>query len=384
MSEPSKKSEAQEQLVTAFRAYLQTVITAEQFGVKDRLHAIPGAKTVNYCASLAKADDNTLARELAAPVWAILEEIKKTAMDFHRPLYQKTVKDPTKQAEYERVLWQLDFALALILREFGPMIQFRAKRTKCCDLLCHTIVGMIDGPDAAQLVRRWQKEFAEDGGRDANGSVEEGGFPHDFAWDTYQRVEALDELADEFPEHVRTAARLMHGWPMLAHRHTNNRNRFQELAKRLELGVDYPLDATEGARFRPDTPLVRYLDPLMCKLVYVRNVTANNTYGTAEEESKSLRQWWWEGQDERPSDEEVEIARTLRQLPPLTKATANDWAEKAVVPTILVTDAPDWKNCTEPALQRIAKQKGVKSRATFKSRLLSAVSATLRRLARPA
>ena len=43
-----------------------------------------------------------------------------------------------------------------------------------------------------------------------------------------------------------------------------------------------------------------------------------------------------------------------------------------------------WANCTEPVLQKIAGQKGVKSRATFKSRLLSAVSATLKRLARPA
>jgi hypothetical protein len=68
----------------------------------------------------------------------------------------------------------------------------------------------------------------------------------------------------------------------------------------------------------------------------------------------------------------------------LTKAAAAQWAEKAVVPLILVTDARDWKNCADPALQAVAKQKGVKSRATFKSRLLSAVSATLRRLARPA
>ena len=71
-------------------------------------------------------------------------------------------------------------------------------------------------------------------------------------------------------------------------------------------------------------------------------------------------------------------------MPPLTKATANEWAKKALVPLILATDARDWKNCEEPVLQRIAKQKGVKSRATFKSRLLAAVSATLRRLARPA
>jgi hypothetical protein len=64
--------------------------------------------------------------------------------------------------------------------------------------------------------------------------------------------------------------------------------------------------------------------------------------------------------------------------------TAAQWAEKAIVPLILATDARDYENCNEPVLQKIAKQKGVKSRAIFKSRLLSAVTATLRRLARPA
>ena len=51
---------------------------------------------------------------------------------------------------------------------------------------------------------------------------------------------------------------------------------------------------------------------------------------------------------------------------------------------ILITDARDYAHCTEPVLQKIAQQKGVKSRATFKSRLLAAVAATLHRLARPA
>jgi hypothetical protein len=73
-----------------------------------------------------------------------------------------------------------------------------------------------------------------------------------------------------------------------------------------------------------------------------------------------------------------------RLLPLLTKATTLQWAEKAIVPLILVTDARDYKTCAVPVLQKIAKQKGVKSRATFKSRLQAAVSATLRRLARPA
>ena len=89
MSNPSKTKEAQQALIESFRAYLHTVITAEQFGQSARLPALPGSKTGNYCAALAKLPDNTLAAELAKPVWAILAQIDKVAMDFYRPLYHK-------------------------------------------------------------------------------------------------------------------------------------------------------------------------------------------------------------------------------------------------------------------------------------------------------
>jgi hypothetical protein len=384
MSIPPKNPADHQALIEDFRAYLQTVITAEQFGQSARLAALPGSKTENYCLSLAKLPDNTLAAELVAPVWAILEQINQTAMEFHRPLYHKQISDPAERAKYERVLAQLDFALALILRRLPGIARFRAKSTKCSDLLCEVAREMTShGAEVTDLIRRWQKEFPDDA-READGSLADGGFPDIFAWDTYQRVEALDRLADEYPEHVRLAAREMHGWPMLVHRHTANRKRFQALAARLELGVDYPLDASEGARFRPDTPLVQYLDALVYRVNYVRSFTANASYESVEKEREALRRWWWDGDDERPGEDVVEALRAVSKLPPLTKATAIEWAEKAIVPVILATAARDWKNCDEPVLRRIAKQAGVKSRATFKSRLLSPVSATLRRLARPA
>jgi len=376
--------EAHQGLIDNFRAYLQTVITAEQYGQSARLDALPGAKTVNYCRSLATLPDNTLAAELAKPVWAMLEQINQAATEFYRPLYHKQIKDPATQAEYERILEQLDFALALILRRLPAMARFRARRTKCSDLLCEVTCGMTNhGHEAAGLARRYEKDFSEHM-REPDGTLSEGGFIEAFAWDTYQRVEALDRLADEFPEHVRIAARNMHGWPMLAHRHTQNRKRFQQLAGRFELGVDYPLDASNGARFRPDTPLVRYLDPLVCKINYVRGFTAKQANESPEKERENLRFWWSDGLEHRAGDEVVEALRNVPQLPSLTKVTVGEWAEKALVPVILATDARDWKNCEEPALKRIAKQAGVKSRATFKSRLLSAVASTLRRLARPA
>lgn len=382
MNDKTNKSNAHTQLVNAFRAYLQTVTTAEQFKVSERLRLLPGAKTVNYCAWLTEGGENSLARELAAPVCAILKEIEAAAIYYYRPLYQKALKEPEKKAEYENILWQLDFALALILRRFSSLIRFRSKSTKCSDLLCDTIMWMNCGTEAAKLVRRWQKEFPEDA-QEEDGSPLPGSFPDYFALDTYARVEALDLLADEFPGHVRTAARQMHGWPMLVHRHTNNRKRFRQLAKHLELGVDYLLDASEGARFRPDTSLVRYLIPLIRKFDNVRLVVKEPFGKSIEEERKNLRSWLWDELDKCPSDEEINAAWPLKQLPQLTKANAHEWAEKVVVPYIMVTDASDWKNCELPAFQQIAKQRGVKSRATFKSRLLSAVSATLRRLARP-
>ena len=383
MNQKSTQTENQENLKNSLRAYLQTAITAEQFGQRTNFQALPGAKTADYCAALYKVSDkNELALELAAPVWAVLEEINKATMFFQRPLFQKVIKEPEKVAEYENILWQLDFAIALILRRFSNMVRFRAKRTKCPDLLCDAIIEMLRGSEPAKLISRWQAEFPEEGENDGNPI--EGGFPESFAWKTYESVQALDRLADEFPKHIKFAARRMHGWPMLVHRHTNNKKRFQEIATRFELGVEYPLDASEGARFRPNTPLVRYLDGWVFKLNYVWEMVKYATYTTPDEERKALQTWLWDVLDELPTDEQLEVALLIKHLPLLTKATAIEWVEKVVVPLIMCTDAGDWKNCREPALQTISRQRGVKSRATFKSRLLSAVSATLRRLARPA
>ena len=87
---------------------------------------------------------------------------------------------------------------------------------------------------------------------------------------------------------------------------------------------------------------------------------------------------------EPPGEAELAALRAAREMPPLSKGTASEWAEKVLVPLILATDAPDWQTCAQLVLQRIAEQRGVKSRVTSKSRLLAAVAAALRRLARPA
>jgi hypothetical protein len=382
-SEPSEPDKERDDLLKQFRACLHLAITAKQTRQDKEFNAMPGPDTMMYCMKLANRPDNTLAVELADSVLAILAQMRNVSIRCENTLRRQDENSVALHATAKRILEQLDFALALILRHFG-FINHRAELTECSDLLCEVLYGMAIGhSDAAYLVRRWQEKFPDDVYNEDD-SVSDGSFPDSFAWDVYQRVEALDQLADEFPDHIRPAARRMHAWPMLMHRHTNNRRRFQQLAKRLELGAEYPTDASEGARFRPDTPLVRYLDPLIYQLNVTCQETRDMQFKSVTDEQHLLYMTWWTRLEDCPNEDVLAVIHAARLLPPLTKATAAQWAEKAIVPLILATDARDYENCNEPVLQKIAKQKGVKSRAIFKSRLLSAVTATLRRLARPA
>lgn len=383
-SESPETDQDREALLKQFRAYLHLVITARQTGKDKELAAMDGPNMLTYCRALAELPDNTLAGELSRPVAAVLNQLADVSNYCEASLKRQDEKAVARHASSNRVLDQVDFALALILRHCH-FLKRRAHRTKCSDFLCDTIYGMVinNSSDSVQLIRRY-KELFPDQFRGPDDTYPDLDYLGDFAWDTYQRVEMLDKLADEFPVSIRQAAQGMHGWPMLMHRHTNNRRRFQQLAKRLELGEEYPLDASEGARFRPHTPLVRYLDPLIHRLhLFLWEIAYLDDSKPAKADKWMAREWahWPE---ELPGGDVMQILRVVRQLPPLTKATAAQWTEKVLVPLILATDARDWKTCTEPALQAIANQKGVKSKATFKSRLLAAVAATLRRLARPA
>ena len=294
------------------------------------------------------------------------------------------VKKAADLAEREMILEQLDLALAFIVRELGSLARFRAEVTKSDDLLYEaTMMAIGDGVAAARLIRYGEKNFP-DLNRLPDGSPDEVNLPNSFAGDVYQRALALDRMADDFPEHIRRSVRSMPAWPMLAHPRANHSRRFEQIARRFELGVDCPTEAGEDARCRPETPMVRYLDPLVNRLHQLWRNTESRKYKSGAKEKVSLFHHWWVWPEEMPGDEVLEILRAARRLPPLTRVTAVQWAETAIVPLILATDARDWKHCDEPALRPFARQRNVKSRAAFKARLLAVVTDTLSRLARPA
>src|ERR1035437_3008103 len=146
-SQPSSPSDADKErdaLLKEFRAWLHLVITAHQTGQAKQLAAMPGPQMRDYCHRLAKLPGNTLACELSAAVGAVLEQLDVAAMDFYRPIFQKKVESPAKQAELEVILEQLDLALAFVLRRVRTMANFRGGVTKSTDLLCDA-TGMAIG-----------------------------------------------------------------------------------------------------------------------------------------------------------------------------------------------------------------------------------------------
>jgi hypothetical protein len=375
---------AEKNLISSFRSYLQLVITADQMGERVNLSQRLGPITPSSCRALAKMPGYTLASELGAPVLAILEQINKITLHCDVFITLNEGKDPLMQSELEAVLEQLDMALARILGAVITQARVRAEFSRSCELLAPLIIDVMGhGADAARLIRRYQQLFPNDAPI-VNGEVQPESFPDLFAWEAYTRIMALEKLAEDFPAHIRPSARAMKAWPMLCHRHTFNRRHFTKLAERLQLGTEYPVDVSEAARFRPDTPMVAYLLPLIERLHCVWHVVRREQYESVAKEKERLAHLWRSWPEKTPGDEVLDALCGVRLLAPLTKKTAHGWAKTVLVPLIMATDARDWNHCAEPMLRNIAEQKGVKSRATFKSRLLAAVSHTLQGLARQA
>ena len=375
--EPTPLTPEQQTLLKDFRAYLHLVMTAGQTGQKAKLAGLPGPKLDGYCLAMAKLPDNQLAKELAKAVCPVAEAVYQV-MEACTAALSKEANDSARKAELEALLWQLDFSYYCILNRIKPLVSWRAEVSNCQELILDVLFSRIGrGDEAAALARQYQQRFPGKEGEYYDDNV-----MAYFAYQVYRQVAVLDPLAKEFPELMRSATRGMNAWPMLLYRYNRKPGKFEEMADLLQLGRDYPLDVGKGAKHHPDTPMVIYLDGLLCELHRVWSVTRAESYASQEKEDERLGDLWREYPDPMPNEKILELLRLARRLPALTKETSEQWSKTVVVPLILETDAQDWKACRRPALKQIAGQRDVKSRATFKSRLLSSVSKTLKSLAR--
>lgn len=308
----------------------------------------------------------------------------------------------SEQQKLAGVRDEVDFALGRFFREVSMWQRIRAETTRSADLLVPAaLVAQGDGDDALHLMRRYHEVSKEEGDSATDPGPES--FPDSFAWDTYLRVCALADLAREFPLHLRHSARQMHGWPMIVSHHLDTTTEFLAVAERLEIGAGYPLDVGTRKKRGTETPLLHYLEPLIWRLFVLweqlTEAAAEDQNPAPENERRWRRDpipedeaefaryihypWWPDFYDAKPPPEELTILRLLPSLPPLTKKTAREWSRKVIAPLIMLRDAGTRETCEEPALRNIWQHRAVKSRATFQSRLHSAVTDTLQRFGRP-
>lgn len=191
--------------------------------------------------------------------------------------------------------------------------------------------------------------------------------PEKLVLETVRHVERLAELSAKFPEQFKAVARQMPAWPVMRFKRDASNNHFWHVLYRLQLGEDYPIDTSSNARSHPSSIMGQYLTRCVERLHRFRwrMEWPDDSFHTRSPELKSL----------------LELALRMR---PLTKANSDEWSRRVLVPMIMLLDAgADEASCKEPALQAIWRQRGVKSPATFRSRLLTKVRQTLRGLAKP-
>ena len=213
--------------------------------------------------------------------------------------------------------------------------------------------------------------------------------PEFFAWDTIRRVRRLGELSKRYPAQIQQLARQVLDWPVLS----NMPTMADDYAPwrggiELELGRDYPLDRRSRTRTHHGSEMGRYLTQWVLRLHEFRlsmRFTRHGFSSGGKPNEKMIRRFWPQANEPEPGPEVVAVLRVALQIESLTKATSDEWSKRVLVPMIMLSDAGlDERTCRVPVLQTIWKQKGVKSIATFRSRLLSTVCQLMRKRARPA
>jgi hypothetical protein len=364
-----------------FRAHLHLAITARQTGRDQEFKALPGPKSLTYCRALAKLPGPTLTAELAQPIRAVLCQMQSVAAACEARL---SGPDPAKSAADRRVLASLDQALAAIVGELTGFVKHRAAATTSTELLSQMFHGWLfdeGGQMMGSLLRQATEPAAED--REPDGSLAPGSLPDEFARDVFARVATLGCLEAAYPAHLRPAAECLPAWPLLAYRHDQPSPRVLERLNRLNLGAASPLDTRPNVTFDPESPMVKYLLPLLDRLAAMRAELGDAAFPSVETERKMLLHLWWRWPEPPPGESVLAPLRQARQLPDLTRSTVTTWTREVIVPLVLATDALDYSQCSEPAFQAIARDPQVTNPQTFQTCLSTAVEATLTQLLRP-
>ena len=190
-------------------------------------------------------DDSTLTPSSILDAGDILERLRaasasiKVAAGFAWDLDWLGDADSHPEDSEQRDLaeWrdEVDATLATLLSEVLGHCRWRAETTQTYELLSLMVaVKRGEAGDMLHLMERHEELFGEDDAADRVTGV--AGLPNALAWDTYLRVEALADIAEERPETLQASARLMEGWPMIVRHDHDCGLEFKRLTTRLQVG----------------------------------------------------------------------------------------------------------------------------------------------------
>jgi hypothetical protein len=322
-------------------------------------------------------------QDLGKQIEALADRLADGALVFDPLGDFKSHPEGSARRRFAQLRDHADMCLSEAARHLMTLVRIRAETSQSVDLIVDAIaVARGDGDECLRLIRLFHERTGDE--KEGLSTIDDCTFPSSFLEDLYKRVEAFPSLAARYPEHMSFAAKRFQGLPMLFSLHIDNSMEFLRLAEDLGLGKWHPLDVSGRRKRGGRTPAMTYLEPLVCRLADFRDIML--WIASRETEpitSKRMADAWQTSVfAEKTSYAVVEVLRKVPSLPVLTKSAAPAWSKNAIVPYILVTDGADPANAEHPFLRNIWNHRGVKSIATFRSRLESAVTDFLTRYSR--
>ncbi|MCX6908721.1 MAG: hypothetical protein NTY01_11845 [Verrucomicrobia bacterium] len=242
-------------------------------------------------------------------------------------------------------------------------------------------------PGLANLACEYLQQLARAGSHNA---IE------DIARLTVELTETLNDLlhgesetANENAELMKRVAAELPYWPMLQFRNTAANNHFPRVAEKLELGKECPINVSESANYSLQTPINRFVWQCLRHFQKVhwsmRHAEVFNQ--TIDETLSSLvfREYAPPVSHRRfvcgmIRAEEIPVCKKSYQLPLLTKSTAKQWADVAIMARL---DAIEFDYLNAPEFEQIRKRKRVKSRGTARAEIRKDMISALHSMARP-
>jgi hypothetical protein len=198
--------------------------------------------------------------------------------------------------------------------------------------------------------------------------------------DVKSNFEVMQNTAHEIPY-----------WPMLRFLNTsaNSKKQFKRIAESLELGKNCPINVSENANYSLETPInsfvwkcLRHFQVIHWHIRYALDPASHYAMSLRTVGGKAPKPLTLEWAVERfiNKREEIPIYKESVTLPPLTKLTAQVWADKAIMPYVC-SKYSDFASV--PEFSNIFKRSGVKTRGQQRAQIRKDIIRSLISMARP-